>query len=115
MWRSPSSRARAIGSAMPWMLLAAGLSACVPAPPVFLTASDCRKLVPDQWRQGVASAALPAGKTVGEWVAFGDAQTGQLDIANARFQEADEIQAKCEALLAKAGQEAKPRSWWHFW
>lgn len=85
------------------------------APPVFLTASDCAKLVPEAWKAGVPSAPLPAGKTVGEWVAFGDAQTGQLDIANQRFADATAIQQTCEDLLKKAGEAMQPVPWWHFW
>ena len=91
------------------------LSACVAAPPVYLTASDCRKLVPDEWRKGVQSAPLPKNRTVGELAAFGDAQTGQLDIANNRFADADEIQSRCEALLKQAGEAAQPKPWYQFW
>lgn len=115
MWKSPNSRARAIRSAMLWTLLSATLCACVQAPPVFLTASDCRKLTPDEWRAGVPSAPLPADQTVGALAAFGDAQTGQLDIANGRFAASDEIQAKCEDLVRKAGEAAQPKSWWQLW
>lgn len=115
MSRSPSNQARTIRSAMLLTLLAAALSACVQAPPVYLTASDCRKLIPDEWRKGVASAPLPAGKKVGEWVAFGDAQTGQLDIANMRFADADKIQERCEELLRKAGEQSQPKPWYRFW
>jgi hypothetical protein len=96
-------------------MLLSGLSACVQAPAVNLIASDCRKLVPESWKQGVKSAPLPHNKTVGELAAFGDAQTGQLDIANNRFMEADEIQERCEALLKKAGEDAQPKSWWKVW
>lgn len=85
------------------------------APPVYLTASDCAGLIPSSWKQGVASTPLPAGKTVGEWVAFGDAQTGQLDIANGRYSDAMNILENCEALLKKAGEAAQPQPWWKFW
>ena len=115
MSRSRSSPVRAILFPMLSMLLAAVPSACVQAPPVFLTASDCRQLVPSEWKRGVPSAPLPAGKTVGEWVAFGDAQTGHLDIANGRFRDADQIIATCEDLLKKAGEAAQPKPWFQFW
>jgi hypothetical protein len=87
----------------------------VQAPPVFLNATDCRKLIPDDWRAGVASAPIPRNRTVGELAAFGDAQTGQLDIANSRFIDADKILENCEALLKKAGEAAQPKPWWQFW
>jgi len=77
--------------------------------------SDCGKLIPTGWKAGVPSAALPAGKSVGEWVAFGDAQTGQLDIANGRFTDATQIRVTCEALLKKAGEQSQPRPWYKFW
>lgn len=113
--RSRSSLGLAIRSAVLLTLLVGAQSACVQAPPVYLNASDCRKLVPADWRRGVPSAPLPADTTVGGWVAFGDAQTGQLDLANARFSDADEIIANCENLLRKAGEESQPKSWWKFW
>ena len=42
-------------------------------------------------------APLPAGRTVGDWIAFGDAQTAQLDKANGRTGDALDIIARCEA------------------
>jgi hypothetical protein len=39
-------------------------------------------LIPDSWLLGVPAAPLPDGNTVGDWIAFGDAQTGKLDQAN---------------------------------
>jgi hypothetical protein len=62
----------------------------------------------------VESAPLPAHDTVGEWVAFGDAQTAQLDKANGRTADALSIVEKCEARDAKAGEKARGRRWWPF-
>jgi hypothetical protein len=45
----------------------------------------------------VPGAPLPAGRTVGDWIAFGDAQTAQLDKANGRTGDALDIIARCEA------------------
>jgi hypothetical protein len=45
---------------------------------------------------------LPAGRTVGDWIAFGDAQTAQLDKANGRTGDALDIVARCEARDAAA-------------
>lgn len=85
------------------------------APPIYPTVSKCRQLVPDEWRKGVPSAPLPQTNNIGELAAFGDAQTGQLDIANSRFMAADDIQVNCEKLLAEAAEQLKPEPWWKFW
>jgi hypothetical protein len=45
---------------------------------------------------------LPAGRTVGDWIVFGDAQTAQLDKANGRTGDALDIVARCEARDAAA-------------
>lgn len=109
----PSSPRRALP--MPWILLsalpAAALSACASPPAVYLNASPCSQLVPETWRKGVESAPLPAHDTVGEWVAFGDAQTAQLDKANGRTADALGIVEKCEARDRAAGKARLPR-WW---
>ena len=110
----PSSPPRAL---LPlWILLsaapAAALSACAGPPAVYLNASPCSQLVPEGWREGVESAPLPAHDTVGEWVAFGDAQTAQLDKANGRTADALSIVEKCEARDRSAEEKARGRRWW---
>lgn len=59
-------------------------------------------------------APLPDGETVGDWIQFGDAQTGQLDKANDRTISAIGIVERCEerdkAVIVKA---RKP--WWKIW
>jgi hypothetical protein len=85
----------------------AGLAACVGGPPIVTTQSaGCSSLIPDSWLQGVAGAPLPEGNTVGDWIVFGDAQTGKLDQANARTKDAIEIQRRCEARDAAAVKKA---------
>ncbi|HEV2650118.1 MAG TPA: hypothetical protein VGU69_02575 [Rhizomicrobium sp.] len=59
------------------------------------------------------SAPLPPDKSVGEWIAFADAQTGQLDIANARTTDALAIITACEARDRAAQNAMKP--WWRLW
>jgi hypothetical protein len=76
------------------------------ATPVTTAQAGCSSLIPEAWAAGVAGAPLPAGDTVGDWIAFGDAQTGRLDTANDRTKSAIEIERKCEARDAKA---LKPR------
>lgn len=54
-------------------------------------------------------AALPNGSTVGEWIAFADAQTGQLDKANGRYVEAVGIIERCEVRDREAVKKARPK------
>ena len=72
------------------------LTACA-GPTVLSTPNSCASLVPSAWNAGVAAPALPNDDTVGAWVEFGDAAIGKLDVANGRYRDAREIQAKCEA------------------
>lgn len=81
----------------PMILLALLLGGCVGSPPIIATPSACSSLIPDSWRQGVDGAALPEGSTVADWIAFADAQTGKLDAANGRTQDAISIVERCEA------------------
>ncbi len=74
-----------------------GLGACVGGPRIVTTnAANCSTLLPDSWKAGVAGAPLPGGDTVGDWIAFGDAQTGKLDQANERTTSAIGIVSRCE-------------------
>ncbi|MEN3973128.1 hypothetical protein WJS89_10650 [Sphingomicrobium sp. XHP0235] len=66
------------------------------------SAANCATLIPDNWRTGVEGAELPYGDTVGEWVAFSDAQTGKLDQANDRQAATMHIIEKCEELERQA-------------
>lgn len=56
-------------------------------------------------------ADLPLNDTVGAWIAFGDAQTGQLDKANDRTVSAIGIVERCEARDRQAVASAS-RRWW---
>ena len=69
----------------------------------------CSSLLPSDWRLGVAGADLPTGDTVGDWIAFADAQTGKLDMANGRTRDAIEIIERCEARDAAAVKRATRR------
>jgi hypothetical protein len=85
---------------------ALSLSACAGAPVVTATPSACATLLPQSWKIGVAPAPLPDGNTVGDWIAFGDAQTGKLDQANGRTKDAIEIVERCEARDVAAIKKA---------
>jgi hypothetical protein len=78
-------------------MLACG--ACVAGQPIVT-------LLPAEWKEGVAGADLPDGNTVGDWVAFGDAQTGKLDQANDRTKASIGIVERCEARDAEAVKRA---------
>ena len=47
--------------------------------------------------------------TVGDWIVFGDAQTGQLEKANGRTQDTIEIISRCEERDRKAVQRSRPK------
>lgn len=71
-------------------------------------ALDCSSLVGPTLRAPVSPSPLPSGNTVGEWVAFGDAQSGRLDEANGRKLAVVEIMDACQAQQANLTR--KP--WW---
>lgn len=81
------------------------LTACSP-PVVTSTPAACSTLLPESWREGVAGAQLPDGDTAGDWIAFGDAQTGKLDQANGRTRDSIDIVRRCEERDAKAVKRA---------
>mgnify|MGYP001074672482 CR=1 FL=1 len=89
--------------------LVLGCAACVSAPPTVATPNACASLLPEQWKAGVPGAPLPDGETVGDWIAFGDAQTAQLDKANDRTASAIGIVERCEARDAAAVKRARRR------
>ncbi len=89
-----------------------GLGACAGGPPIVTTnAANCSTLLPDSWKAGVAGAPLPDGDTVGDWIAFGDAQTGKLDQANERTVSAIGIVERCEQRDAAAVKRATRGFW----
>lgn len=73
------------------------------------SAAACSTLIPDEWRQGVAGADLPDGNVLGDWIVFGDAQTGKLDQANSRTRDSIGIISRCEARDAAAVHQATRR------
>ena len=73
------------------------------------SAAGCAALLPAEWRDGVAPAELPDGETVGAWIAFADAQTGRLDMANARTRDAIGIVERCEVRDREAVARATRR------
>lgn len=92
--------------------LVLGSTACAGAPPIVTaSAADCAGLLPAEWKKGVAGAELPPdAATVGDWIAFGDAQTGRLDQANGRTADAIVIVERCEAREREALKRARA-SW----
>ena len=96
-------------SILPCAMLA--LAGCAGGPPIVtLSGAGCAALLPNEWRGGVAAALLPDGVTVGDWIAFADAQTGKLDEANGRTRDAIGIVERCEMRDADAVKRAK-RGW----
>lgn len=65
-------------------------------------------MLPEEWRKGVPSADLEnGGASVGDWIKFADAQTGQLDKANERYGAAVGVIQRCEARDAAAVKNAR--------
>lgn len=85
------------------------LAGCVGSPPIISAPSACSTLLPSEWIEGVASAPLPDGETVGDWIVFGDAQTGQLDKANDRYAAAVGVVSRCEERDRIAVKRSRPR------
>lgn len=85
------------------------LCGCVSTGPIIASQSACSALLPDSWREPVPGAPLPAGETVGDWIAFGDAQTGQLDKANGRTADTIGIVERCEARDRAAIKKSRPK------
>lgn len=65
---------------------------------------NCGVLIGPTLRADVPTADLPAGNTVGEWVAFGDAQTGKLEDANGRRAAVVEIVDNCQREQDRLGR-----------
>ena len=84
------------------------LAGCVSSPPIISAPSACSTLLPTEWLAGVDSSPLPEGSTVGDWIAFADAQTGQLDKSNDRYKAAVGIVSRCELRDAAAIKRSKP-------
>lgn len=93
------------------LLALPGAWGCVGAPPIVASQSACASLLPQAWRAPVPGAPLPLTDTAGDWIAFGDAQTGQLDKANDRTLSSIEMMESCEKLNRDAVASAK-RPWW---
>ena len=91
--------------------LALPVTACVATPPIVASPSACSSLLPPEWQEGVEGAALPQGETVGDWISYADAQTGQLDKSNDRYVAATGIMARCEARDRAAIDHVR-RRWW---
>ena len=105
-------RTPALLLALPAML---ALPACaaVPSTVTIPVALDCAGRIPPQLRAEVAPAAPPADNSVGQWVAFGDAQTGRLETANDRKATMLWILEACEAEERAAAARLAPRPpWW---
>jgi hypothetical protein len=94
---------------LPGLLLLSLLTSCAGTPIVTAAPNSCATLLPEDWRQGVAGAPLPDSDTVGDWIAFGDAQTGKLDQANERTKASIGIVERCEQRDAAAVKSATRR------
>ena len=63
-------------------------------------------------RTDVPGAVLPADQSVGSWIVFGDAQTGQLEKSNADKRASIEIVEACEKRDREAAKQITKKPWW---
>lgn len=103
-----STRPRALLTLSILTLALPGCTLFAPARPIVnATPSACSSLLPAEWKNGVPSADLDnGGSSVGDWIKFGDAQTGQLDKANERYVAGIGIVERCEERDRKAVEAA---------
>ena len=85
---------------------------CASAPPIVAAPSACSTLVPSSHRAPVPGDEPPGAQaSAGDWVAFGDAQTGQLDKANGHTADVLEIVERCEGRDRETIKRLQ-RPWW---
>jgi hypothetical protein len=97
------------------LLATLACAACAGGPRIetIPVALDCGTRVPPQLRAEVVGAPPPVDNSVGEWVAFGDAQTGRLEVANERKATVLWIYETCEAEeKAAAAKLSSATPWW---
>ncbi|CAN5177122.1 hypothetical protein BH09PSE1_BH09PSE1_23470 [soil metagenome] len=94
------------------LMLACGACASGSRMPTILAAVQCGPLIPESLRRDVPGADLPADDSAGAWVAFGDAQTGRLDVANANKLAVVQIVDACDRQQAAIREALKPKAWW---
>ncbi len=96
-----------------WIIILAAptlLAGCMGKPTVLSTPNSCVTLIPETWRGGVPGVVLPANDTIGEWIVFGEGQTGKLEQANGRTRDVIEIVERCEKRDSEAVRKAT-RGW----
>ena len=91
------------------ILLPALLScgACVAGASISSVPSACSSLLPSEWLKGVPGVDISNLATVGELGVALDAMTGQLDIANDRYNAAVGIVSRCEERDREAVKRSK--------
>lgn len=57
---------------------------------------------------------MPVNSTIGDWIGFADAQTGQLEKANDRTRAVIFIVTACDKRDAETVKALTPRPWWRF-
>lgn len=89
-------------------MLACGLSVTACHTVTVSGALNCAALIGPTLRADVPPADLPAENTVGDWVAFGDAQTAKLEDANGRRAAVVEVADRCQSEAERLTR----RPWW---
>ena len=85
------------------------VAGCVTAGPILAETGRCSEYVPNAWWLPIAAAELPDGNTVGDWIAFGDAQTAVVDKLTGRIGDIKHIVGECERRAAGAVKASRPK------
>lgn len=106
--RSSFRRAPAIRSVLTSIALGAMLCACVMHTVTAPNAVQCGQLIKAaHLLDPTPGTRLPIDDSKGEWVAFGDRQTGQLDKSNADKAGAAEMLELCISMQAAVDKQLK--------
>ncbi len=89
------------------------VGACATAPPTtVILAVRCSEMIPASYRQPVRPPPLlPPTATAGEALATLSAMTSRLDLSNGRTSDLIALAESCDARMAEAQAEVKPKTW----
>lgn len=79
-------------------------------------AESCASEVPDEYVAGVAHDDFPSpAAEVGAWIAHAQAESDNLDVANAREKTTVKIVGLCEAHDKALVDSLTQKPWWQVW
>lgn len=106
--RAPKFRSLLISTTLPFALIACATQVTVNRP-----AEGCASEVPSEYVAGVVHDDFPgANADTGAWIAHAQAESDNLDIANAREKTTVNIVTLCEAHDKALVDSLTKRPWW---